>query len=948
MSSFFKRHSPPNSSTVFDDIFWSWYLESYSLVRDPVGEPLPINPKKYSSISLAVITLQKYFDSLKLPVPSSKQTIALLKSPFTQGDIIKTFHLVRFFQLSREGLFLTNSYTDKLNGTILYKGAENWENVMCYLDALLFSMFAKLESFEPILFISNRAPNTLVSQLAALLRLYISMLRSGNLITTDITIRLCETLSKLGFKEAMSHKQQDSAALFEFLTETLSMPLLTFKIDIKHGGKFNKEDDEKISKERILFVSLPEEETPFPEKPVREETGTVEVVSLNEADVDNSARDSSGAENPVKSLNADNSIAGNVEKVNSDKGVNDKPEKPEENDSKSLQTSDTSVLEFKEFKPASKEEENDEGILLEECLEHYFNNSISVKRELERRATMESLKPAAGEVVFYDNAIPENQEVTTPTSEGNPVVRSNSKREANHEFIENMDETISLQTSGSASRLHKSNPFRYASRTRSSTLSIWSMNDSETGGKSKEVNLPAWMFLRLLPFYTDDNDVTNSQNQSIAKNSKEFVNRRPILPICLKRYSFDATKSSASRSQKRIIIPPFIDLPQFVADDVDDETGNYRLILESAVCHRGHSIASGHFISVIRKNTDNISETEEEAQNSTWYLYDDMKKKSRIVEKTFREIFNKEWPYLLFYRLVTTDEIASSTNSSKANLAQQSSSNPFIAPAGSKNSYWSDDSDTPSGVPSSGLPLPPPALSPILSASNSDAPPFAVEEYVPLKKVDSAHSSTSSIPIPDISPTDARFVDIRNKYYWYMIDKNKNYIKELPSIKTSSGRDASVSFNPQFRRNSQWSERSNVSSIDTPSHLDLLDGQINAKSNASSTIKVFDTNGSDEKLGRLPNSTSSSSLLKRTTRYLTSPVSSASRVDSALSLEKSVSPINLGTATQSIQPNDVIEENHKHHHLHQHRGHSEPKKSSLLHRKSKKRDDYKREKCVIT
>ena len=211
-----------------------------------------------------------------------------------------------------------------------------------------------------------------------------------------------------------------------------------------------------------------------------------------------------------------------------------------------------------------------------------------------------------------------------------------------------------------------------------------------------------------------------------------------------------------------------------------------------------------------------------------------------------------------------------------------------------------------------------------------------------------AHSSTSSIPIPDISPTDARFVDIRNKYYWYMIDKNKNYIKELPSIKTSSGRDASVSFNPQFRRNSQWSERSNVSSIDTPSHLDLLDGQINAKSNANSTIKVFDTNGSDEKLGRLPNSTSSSSLLKRTTRYLTSPVLSASRVDSALSLEKSVSPINLGTATQSIQPNDAIEENHKHHHLHQHRGHSEPKKSSLLHRKSKKRDDYKREKCVIT
>ena len=53
---------------------------------------------------------------------------------------------------------------------------------------------------------------------------------------------------KLGYKEALSHRQQDSASLFEFLTSTLNMPLLTFKIDIKHGGKFNKDDDEKYQK----------------------------------------------------------------------------------------------------------------------------------------------------------------------------------------------------------------------------------------------------------------------------------------------------------------------------------------------------------------------------------------------------------------------------------------------------------------------------------------------------------------------------------------------------------------------------------------------------------------------------------------------------------------------------------------------------------------------------
>ena len=41
------------------------------------------------------------------------------------------------------------------------------------------------------------------------------------------------------------------------------------------------------------------------------------------------------------------------------------------------------------------------------------------------------------------------------------------------------------------------------------------------------------MFLRLLPFYTDDNVITN-ELQSVVKTSKEFATRRPILPICLK------------------------------------------------------------------------------------------------------------------------------------------------------------------------------------------------------------------------------------------------------------------------------------------------------------------------------------------------------------------------------------------------------------------------------
>lgn len=63
-------------------------------------------------------------------------------------------------------------------------GAENRNGVTCYLDALLFAMFARLDCFEAILYKSfNDEPRR---KLAILLRFWVNMLRSGRLITTDI------------------------------------------------------------------------------------------------------------------------------------------------------------------------------------------------------------------------------------------------------------------------------------------------------------------------------------------------------------------------------------------------------------------------------------------------------------------------------------------------------------------------------------------------------------------------------------------------------------------------------------------------------------------------------------------------------------------------------------------------------------------------------------------
>jgi hypothetical protein len=63
-------------------------------------------------------------------------------------------------------------------------GAINRNMVTCYLDALLFAMFARLDSFEAMLFDNfNDEPR---KKLAGVLRLWVNLLRTGRLIRVDL------------------------------------------------------------------------------------------------------------------------------------------------------------------------------------------------------------------------------------------------------------------------------------------------------------------------------------------------------------------------------------------------------------------------------------------------------------------------------------------------------------------------------------------------------------------------------------------------------------------------------------------------------------------------------------------------------------------------------------------------------------------------------------------
>lgn len=101
-----------------------------------------------------------------------------LRSKFADGDPDKAVELLTVLEDSATGIL--RDYTP----SIKLLGAENRQYVTCYLDALLFAMFARLDCFEAILF--NTFDDDPRQKLALILRLWVNMLRSGILITTDI------------------------------------------------------------------------------------------------------------------------------------------------------------------------------------------------------------------------------------------------------------------------------------------------------------------------------------------------------------------------------------------------------------------------------------------------------------------------------------------------------------------------------------------------------------------------------------------------------------------------------------------------------------------------------------------------------------------------------------------------------------------------------------------
>lgn len=109
----------------------------------------------------------------------------------------------------------------------------------------------------------------------------------------------------------------------------------------------------------------------------------------------------------------------------------------------------------------------------------------------------------------------------------------------------------------------------------------------------------------------------------------------------------------AIRLNTFVDVPVEIGLPHFIQDDHMDDGGplygNFKLSLQSVVCHRGTSVDSGHYISLVRATA-----RDPEAEANHWLRFDDLGSQ-KITLIDVHKALRDETPYLLFYQIIPID-----------------------------------------------------------------------------------------------------------------------------------------------------------------------------------------------------------------------------------------------------------------------------------------------------
>lgn len=131
----------------------------------------------------------------------------------------------------------------------------------------------------------------------------------------------------------------------------------------------------------------------------------------------------------------------------------------------------------------------------------------------------------------------------------------------------------------------------------------------------------------------------------------------------------------AKRQNTFIDIPDSLRLPHFMLMDdakVEEDTvlsQEYKLVLQSVVCHRGDSLHSGHYITFARVNpkllTDNRrhdSDPPPDYEEAQWVKFDDLAVENRVTYvDDIKESLSHEMPYLLFFQIVPMVDVTTAS-----------------------------------------------------------------------------------------------------------------------------------------------------------------------------------------------------------------------------------------------------------------------------------------------
>ena len=129
---------------------------------------------------------------------------------------------------------------------------------------------------------------------------------------------------------------------------------------------------------------------------------------------------------------------------------------------------------------------------------------------------------------------------------------------------------------------------------------------------------------------------------------------------------------NAKRQNTFIDIPDSLRLPHFISDEQAEEnvlSAEYKLVLQSVVCHRGDSLHSGHYISfgrvapkLLTDNRRHDRDPPPDYEEAQWVKFDDLSIDQRVTPvDDIKQSLKEEMPYLLFYQIVPVIEVAASS-----------------------------------------------------------------------------------------------------------------------------------------------------------------------------------------------------------------------------------------------------------------------------------------------